>query len=98
MEGVRLFTAEELPCGVDGDVTSPECIGFIRNDLQETLGGMVKTIFGDNIEMRWVDAFFPFTEPGLQNQSLKLASAKPIRLDSVVCETSYREHFQKMTL
>ena len=66
MEGVRLFTAEELPCGVDGDVTSPECIGFIRNDLQETLGGMVKTIFGDNIEMRWVDAFFPFTEPSME--------------------------------
>ncbi len=66
MEGVKLFTAEELPCGVDGDVTSPECIGFIRNDLQETLGGMVKTIFGDNIEMRWVDAFFPFTEPSIE--------------------------------
>lgn len=35
---------------------------YIINDLKSTLEGMVRTIFGD-VEMRWVDAYFPFTDP-----------------------------------
>ena len=34
-------------------------------DLQSTLEGLVRTVFGD-VEMRWVDASFPFTTPSLE--------------------------------
>ena len=37
----------------------------IEDDLKSVLSGMAKTLFGD-VEMRWVDAYFPFTEPSYE--------------------------------
>jgi len=31
----------------------------------ETLEGLAKHIFG-NVDMRWIDAYFPFTEPSIE--------------------------------
>lgn len=53
MEGVRVWEEKEIS---DEEV---------MKDLTTTLEGMVKTIFGD-VEMRWVDAYFPFTDPSLE--------------------------------
>lgn len=35
----------------------------MENQLKTTLLGLVKSLFGKNIEHRWVDAYFPFTHP-----------------------------------
>lgn len=53
MEGVRVWDEKEIS---DKEV---------MNDLTKSLEGMVTTIFGD-VEMRWVDAYFPFTDPSLE--------------------------------
>ena len=52
MEGVKIF---DPSAGVK-DVEAALC---------EDLEGMVKTLFGD-VEMRWVEAYFPFTRPSLE--------------------------------
>lgn len=37
----------------------------MKEELKKTLEGMVTELFGD-VEMRWVEAYFPFTEPSLE--------------------------------
>jgi phenylalanyl-tRNA synthetase alpha chain len=59
MEGVKMFTDKELP-------TDPvEQIKALEADLKGGLEGMTKALFGD-VEMRWVDTYFPFTEPSFE--------------------------------
>jgi phenylalanyl-tRNA synthetase alpha chain len=57
MEGVRVWEK--------GTVDSE----FVMNDLKNTLEGMVRGIFGP-VEMRWVEAYFPFTHPSLELEIL----------------------------
>lgn len=52
VDGVRLF-----PAGTSRD--------FIAQDLKAVLGGLARHLFGD-ADMRWVDAYFPFTEPSFE--------------------------------
>ena len=61
MEGVRVFERDEL------DYTAPraEQVAAVSADLRSQLEGMVRSIFGD-VRMRWVDAYFPFTEPSYE--------------------------------
>eukprot|EP00467_Chlorarachnion_reptans_P008976 CAMPEP_0114509970 /NCGR_PEP_ID=MMETSP0109-20121206/13515_1 /TAXON_ID=29199 /ORGANISM="Chlorarachnion reptans, Strain CCCM449" /LENGTH=444 /DNA_ID=CAMNT_0001689201 /DNA_START=241 /DNA_END=1575 /DNA_ORIENTATION=+ len=56
MEGVKVFDPKEVP-----DLTNQ----MVVDDLKKTLEGMVKVIFGD-VEMRWVDAYFPFTHDSME--------------------------------
>lgn len=42
-----------------------EKIAFVKEELKKTLEGMVVELFGD-VEMRWVEAYFPFTEPSIE--------------------------------
>ncbi len=51
-EGVKLF---------DGGTSVEE----IEDDLKGELEGMARGLFGE-VEMRWVDAYFPFTEPSFE--------------------------------
>eukprot|EP00276_Gloeochaete_wittrockiana_P017091 CAMPEP_0184338300 /NCGR_PEP_ID=MMETSP1089-20130417/6824_1 /TAXON_ID=38269 ORGANISM="Gloeochaete wittrockiana, Strain SAG46.84" /NCGR_SAMPLE_ID=MMETSP1089 /ASSEMBLY_ACC=CAM_ASM_000445 /LENGTH=468 /DNA_ID=CAMNT_0026664717 /DNA_START=40 /DNA_END=1446 /DNA_ORIENTATION=- len=59
MEGVRIFTPEEVAAS---GLTAAE---LAEKDLKKTLEGLVKSIFGE-VEMRWVDAYFPFTDPSFE--------------------------------
>jgi len=52
MEGVKMF-----PLGTPTKE--------IEDDLKACLSGMAREIFGD-VEMRWVDAYFPFTDPSFE--------------------------------
>lgn len=52
MEGVRVY-----PAGVPEEV--------VVADLKRGLEGMARALFGD-VQMRWVEAYFPFTEPSLE--------------------------------
>ena len=54
MEGVKLFDA------------STHSVDDIQADLQQGLEGMAKALFGPETPVRWVDAYFPFTDPSLE--------------------------------
>eukprot|EP00954_Amorphochlora_amoebiformis_P001130 88025-Amorphochlora_amoeboformis.AAC.1 len=56
MEGVRVFNPKEVK-GLTNEM--------VVKELKTTLEGMVKTLFGD-VEMRWVDAYFPFTHDSME--------------------------------
>lgn len=61
MEGVRVFDAPELALlarDLHGDH-----VQAVGADLKAALSGLARRLFGDRVEMRWVDAYFPFTEP-----------------------------------
>ena len=59
MEGVRVFEASEL----NSDNLSE--VEVVSKELKETLEGLAQHLFGE-VEMRWVDAYFPFTEPSYE--------------------------------
>ena len=61
MEGVRLFDKEQL----SKFSTETDKVQFIEEDLKSTLEKLTLTLFGDT-EMRWVDAYFPFTDPSFE--------------------------------
>ena len=59
MEGVRIFSEQDwLASGMSAT-------DFASKDLKATLEGMAKHLFG-NVECRWIDAYFPFTEPSYE--------------------------------
>ena len=60
MEGVRVFTASEwTAAGLDATA-------FAERELKAALEGMARRLFGATAEVRWVDAYFPFTEPSYE--------------------------------
>lgn len=58
MEGVRVF--EEFEWSAVGDGTK-----HAEAELKDILEGLARHLFGD-VEMRWIDAYFPFTEPSYE--------------------------------
>jgi len=63
MEGVRMFSDEDFH---GAGVTTPEQkLKFVEDDLKNGLEGMVRELFGD-VEMRWGDDYFPFTDPSFE--------------------------------
>ncbi|CAB4038571.1 Phenylalanine--tRNA ligase, mitochondrial, partial [Paramuricea clavata] len=79
MEGVRLFVKHELfqnyqdALDIFSDdseqmvekqvVHSLEAVKLVEHNLKETLSGLVEHLCDKNVEIRWVDAYFPFTHP-----------------------------------
>jgi phenylalanyl-tRNA synthetase alpha chain len=72
MEGVRVWDA---PAGAHHPATSAEALASpptdphsqaVVADLKHTLEGLVRHLFGANTPHRWVDAYFPFTQPSLE--------------------------------
>ncbi|GAV02847.1 hypothetical protein RvY_13361 [Ramazzottius varieornatus] len=78
MEGVRLRYAHELRDDPDfkaikspAEVRSPGCqeshteeaAAVMEKDLKGCLEGLVKSLFGQKVELRWNESFFPFTHP-----------------------------------
>lgn len=55
LDGVRLFDRAQEPHSVEHVVA----------DMKRALEGMIGAIFGQ-VQMRWVDAYFPFTEPSFE--------------------------------
>ncbi|XP_051130065.1 phenylalanine--tRNA ligase, chloroplastic/mitochondrial [Andrographis paniculata] len=59
MEGVRVFNpADWKEVGIDGTA-------YAAKDLKHCLQGLACHLFGD-VEMRWVDTYFPFTNPSFE--------------------------------
>ncbi|KAH0462542.1 hypothetical protein IEQ34_010117 [Dendrobium chrysotoxum] len=59
MEGVRVFCSDEwVDSGLDGT-------SYASMDLKKSLEGLAQKLFGD-VEMRWIDTYFPFTNPSFE--------------------------------
>jgi phenylalanyl-tRNA synthetase alpha chain len=61
MEGVRVFANSE----VSNSIPREEAVKIVEADLKEVLGEMARHLFG-NVQMRWIDAYFPFTDPSFE--------------------------------
>jgi phenylalanyl-tRNA synthetase alpha chain len=76
IDGVRVFDDAELPpaarCDLDvvGGRRSPAAqaaaSAFVMRDLRGSLEGLARVLFGKDAQTRWVEAYFPFTEPSLE--------------------------------
>ncbi|KAK3016753.1 hypothetical protein RJ639_006073 [Escallonia herrerae] len=59
MEGVRVFSPDEWETsGLDGTL-------YAASDLKKCLEGLACHLFGA-VEMRWIDTYFPFTNPSFE--------------------------------
>ncbi|KAF5944648.1 hypothetical protein HYC85_018725 [Camellia sinensis] len=59
MEGFRVFTPDDWePSGMDGT-------SYAAEDLKKCLEGLARHLFG-SVEMRWIDTYFPFTDPSFE--------------------------------
>lgn len=59
MEGVRVFGPQ------DWQASGMEGAQYAEMELKRTLEGLAQHLFGE-VEMRWIDAYFPFTEPSFE--------------------------------
>lgn len=64
MDGVRVYRWQDL-----GVSSHEEAVPLVLADLRKTLQGMVTSIFGE-VELKWVESTFPFTEPSLELEIL----------------------------
>jgi phenylalanyl-tRNA synthetase alpha chain len=64
IDGVRVFTQSDLP--VEAKVSPQAETEFVINDLKSELEGLARSLFGSDAKVRWVEAYFPFTEPSLE--------------------------------
>ncbi|XP_059478015.1 phenylalanine--tRNA ligase, mitochondrial [Neocloeon triangulifer] len=65
LRGIRLFeNGEETP--EKQDVHTLDTALFLQNDLKVCLERLARNLFGEEVDMRWVDSFFPFTHPSFE--------------------------------
>lgn len=62
MEGVRVFEPSVIPKGTPRSAA----VDLVVRDLKTQLEGQARHLFGKDVQMRWVDAYFPFTEPSFE--------------------------------
>jgi phenylalanyl-tRNA synthetase alpha chain len=61
MEGVRVFSHDVAQYD-----RSERGTQLVVDDLKFTLDGLVRYLFGSEIQVRWIDAYFPFTHPSFE--------------------------------
>jgi len=59
MEKVRVYAPK------DREAAGMEATAFCEKELKGALEGLAKSLFGD-VECRWIDAYFPFTDPSFE--------------------------------
>lgn len=67
MEGVKMFNDEDFRNF--GAHNLNDKVKIVEDDLKSGLTDMISVLFGD-VEMRWVEAHFPFTEPSFELEIL----------------------------
>eukprot|EP01016_Furgasonia_blochmanni_P051377 TRINITY_DN8081_c0_g1_i2.p1 TRINITY_DN8081_c0_g1~~TRINITY_DN8081_c0_g1_i2.p1 ORF type:complete len:271 (-),score=26.44 TRINITY_DN8081_c0_g1_i2:183-995(-) len=61
MEAVRIFPIEEL-----GHSQMDVNVAMVAEDLKSTLEGLMRFLYGQDLQIRWIPAYFPFTEPSFE--------------------------------
>ncbi|XP_058737587.1 phenylalanine--tRNA ligase, chloroplastic/mitochondrial-like [Vicia villosa] len=59
MEGFRVFVPDEW------EASGMDATSFAAAELKKCLEGLARVLFGD-VEMRWIDTYFPFTNPSFE--------------------------------
>ncbi|GAB2218168.1 hypothetical protein Droror1_Dr00001386 [Drosera rotundifolia] len=59
MEGLRVFSSD------DWESSGSDATSYAADDLKKCLEGLARHLFGA-VEMRWVDTYFPFTNPSFE--------------------------------
>ena len=79
MEGVRLISSIDTNIQLfensDRDssrqgVHSLDAARLVEADLKDCLLGLAKHLFGESVQFRWVDCYFPFTHPSWELEVL----------------------------
>lgn len=60
MEGVRIYDFEQI-----GAKSKEEAKIICKRDLQQVLENLAKHLYGE-VEMKWIDEYFPFTDPSIE--------------------------------
>lgn len=58
MEGVRIFNKSQV---------TPE---LVEKDMKDTLAGLFRHLMGEEVKVKWVDEYFPFTRPSFEMEVL----------------------------
>ncbi|XP_047424506.1 phenylalanine--tRNA ligase, mitochondrial isoform X2 [Mugil cephalus] len=65
-EDLSLFEARGRRTPQKQETHSLEAVKLVEFDLKQTLTQLVTQLFGQDLEVRWVDAYFPFTHPSFE--------------------------------
>ncbi|XP_003226906.1 phenylalanine--tRNA ligase, mitochondrial isoform X1 [Anolis carolinensis] len=64
-EGFCLFE-QGLRTSQKQEIHTMEAVKLVEHSLKRTLTKLVAHLFGDELEIRWVDCYFPFTHPSFE--------------------------------
>jgi len=70
LDGVRAFDNDHIASAKGGINTTEGRYKVVAEDMKNALEKMVLKLFGNDIQIRWVDAYFPFTEPSWEMEIL----------------------------
>ena len=68
--GLSLFEANSERDASKQGVHTLDAARLVEADLKECLVGLAKHLFGESVEYRWVDCYFPFTHPSWELEVL----------------------------
>ena len=60
---MKIFGNNEKRTSEQQEFHTFEATKLVEFDLKHTLQKLFEDLLGENIEMKWVDAYFPFTHP-----------------------------------
>eukprot|EP00127_Corallochytrium_limacisporum_P007073 Clim_evm33s241 gene=Clim_evmTU33s241 len=65
-DGVAVFDPSVVHSDLNQAGVTPEATSLVVEDMKRSLEGACRRVFGKDTEMRWIDAYFPFTHPSFE--------------------------------
>ncbi|XP_076014514.1 phenylalanine--tRNA ligase, mitochondrial [Genypterus blacodes] len=65
-EDLSLFESGQLRTPQKQQTHTLEAVKLLEFDLKHTLTRLITHLFGEDVEVRWVDCYFPFTHPSFE--------------------------------